>query len=202
MRWKRLNRRKETSTYETFRRVVHESKLESLLIQKTFGESTAQRVRRQRALLRKLQLGEKVLQQTRWRTNYLNGKWKIKGGLLERAAFVGGNTLEELFKAFGWLMAYLKRPFVRRDIMRRGLNESLLLLLHLKRIVLRSIVHFTVLASKWLKVNLFCFEEFLSHVVLLRLMHLLLMENSNSIVFFFCWMGMQLRTNFLSLQIR
>lgn len=55
----------QKNVFETFRRVVHESKLESLLVEKTLGQSTAQRVRRQRALLRKLQLGEKVLQQTR-----------------------------------------------------------------------------------------------------------------------------------------
>jgi len=50
-------------THEAFSRVVHEAKLEPLLIEETLGQRTAQRVGRQRALLRKLQLRKQVLEQ-------------------------------------------------------------------------------------------------------------------------------------------
>lgn len=66
----------------------------------------------------------------------LKRQWKIKG----EGGFcrVGGeHARKELFKAFGWLMAYLKRPFA---VILCGLTSRwrlLLLLLHLKRIVLR-----------------------------------------------------------------
>jgi len=51
------------STYETFRRVVHKTELKPLLIEKALSQCTAQCVRRQSALLRKLQLREQVLKQ-------------------------------------------------------------------------------------------------------------------------------------------
>lgn len=50
-------------TYETFRRVVHKAELKPLLIEKALGQRTTQRVGRQSALLRKLQLREQVLKQ-------------------------------------------------------------------------------------------------------------------------------------------
>lgn len=59
---KRKREREEyKNTYETLGGVVHESKLESLLIEEALGESSSQGIWRQSAFLRELQLREQVL---------------------------------------------------------------------------------------------------------------------------------------------
>lgn len=55
--------RKLICTYEAFCSVVHKPKLESLLVEETFGEGAAKGVRGEGTFLRKLQLGKQILQQ-------------------------------------------------------------------------------------------------------------------------------------------
>lgn len=60
----------KNGTYETLRRVVHEAELEPLLIEETLGERAAQRVGRQCALLRELQLREQLLKHKTMRRGF------------------------------------------------------------------------------------------------------------------------------------